>query len=86
MVGLVGIIEVLLMSNEINFQIKREIAIISEKKNGWSKQLNLISWNDGAPKYDIREWAPNHEKMGRGITLTAAETQTLLDALEGLDL
>lgn len=74
------------MDNEFKFEIKREIAVLSEKKNGWSKQLNLVSWNDGVPKYDIREWAPNHEKMGKGITLSAAETQSLLDALEGLDL
>ena len=86
MVDQAGIIEVLFMDNEFKFEIKREIAVLSEKKNGWSKQLNLVSWNDGVPKYDIREWAPNHEKMGKGITLSAAETQSLLDALEGLDL
>ncbi len=74
------------MDKEYKFEIKREIAVLSDKKNGWSKQLNLVSWNGGVPQYDIREWAPNHEKMGKGITLTAAETQTLLYALEELDL
>ena len=74
------------MDREFKYQIKREIAVLSEKGNGWSKQLNLISWNDGAPKYDIREWAPGRERMGKGVTLTAAEAQSLLDALEGLDL
>ena len=74
------------MANEIKYQIKKEIAILSEKTNGWSKQLNLVSWNDGTPKYDIREWAPERERMGKGITLTPAEVQSLLDALEKLDL
>lgn len=74
------------MDKEIKFQIKREISVLSEKANGWTKELNLVSWNGGAPKYDIREWAPNHENMGKGITLTAAEVQTLLDALENLEL
>ena len=45
-----------------------------------------LAWNDGKPKYDIREWAPNHEQMGKGVTLTPAEIQTLLDALEELDI
>ena len=74
------------MDKEFKFEIKREIAVLSEKSNGWSKQFNLISWNDGAPKYDIREWAPNREKAGRGITLSAAEAQSLLNALEDLEL
>ncbi len=81
-----GIIEVACMDKEIKYQIKREIAVLSEKTNGWTKQLNLVSWNGGAPKYDIREWAPDRENMGKGITLTAAEVQTLLDALENLEL
>lgn len=74
------------MAKEFKYQIKREIAVLSERKNGWSKELNLVSWNNGAPKYDIREWAPNREQAGKGITLTAAEAQSLLDALSGLDL
>ena len=74
------------MDKEIKYQIKREIAVLSERSNGWTKQLNLISWNNGTPKYDIREWAPEREKAGKGITLTAAEVQSLLDALEALDL
>jgi hypothetical protein len=46
------------------------------------KELNLISWNNGNPKYDIRDWAPNHEKMGKGITLTEAEAKALKGMLQ----
>ena len=74
------------MEKEVTYKIVKEIAVLSEKSNGWSKQLNLISWNDGEPKYDIRDWAPDREKMGKGITLTPAELQSLSEALEELDL
>ena len=44
--------------------------------------MNLVSWNDAAPKYDLREWAPDHEKMGKGITLTAEEAKQLYEILK----
>ena len=74
------------MEKEVTYKIVKEIAVLSEKSNGWSKQLNLISWNDGEPKYDIRDWAPERDKMGKGITLTPAELQSLSEALEELEL
>lgn len=66
---------------EIKFEIKEELGVLSESAKGWTKELNLISWNDGAPKYDLRDWAPNHEKMGKGITLSADEVQELYKLL-----
>lgn len=66
---------------DIKFEIKEEIGVLSESTKGWTKELNLISWNDGAPKYDLRDWAPNHEKMGKGITLSADEVQELYKLL-----
>lgn len=74
------------MDREITYNVVKEIAVLSEKSNGWTKQLNLISWNNGEPKYDIRDWAPEREKMGKGVTLTAAELQCLSDALAELEL
>ena len=61
--------------------IKYEIGVISESLKGWRKELNLVSWNGGEPKYDIRDWAPGHEKMGKGITLTKEEVQKLYKLL-----
>lgn len=63
--------------NQINYEIKEHIGIISENKNGWTKELNLVSWNDNDPKYDIRDWNPTHDKMSRGITLTEEEAYEL---------
>ena len=53
---------------------------------GWTKELNLISWNDRAPKYDIRDWAPDRAKMGKGVTVSADEVILLRDLLNELDL
>ena len=74
------------MEKEFTYKVIREIAVLSEKTNGWSKQLNLISWNDGEPKYDIRDWGPNREKMGKGVTLSPAELMSLSEALEEIEL
>ena len=67
---------------DIKFEIKKEIGVLSESAKGWTKELNLVSWNDGAPKYDLRDWAPDHEKMGKGITLTEDELKKLKELLE----
>lgn len=68
-----------LIVTEIKFKIIEQIKKLStNSKNGWSKELNLVSWNDAAPKYDLRNWSPDHKKMGRGITLTKDELQILL--------
>lgn len=69
---------------DIKYEIVQQIAVLSEGSKGWTKELNLISWNDREPKYDIREWSPGHEKMGKGVTLTMEEVKTLRDALAGL--
>lgn len=66
---------------EIKFEIVEEIGVLSENAKGWRKELNLISWNDAAPKYDIRDWAPDHEKMGKGVTLTKEEMEKLKEIL-----
>lgn len=66
---------------EIKFEIKENIGTLSESAKGWTKELNLVSWNGAAPKYDLRDWAPEHEKMGKGITLSADEVQKLYKLL-----
>ena len=66
---------------EFTYEIIEEVGVISENEKGWRKELNLISWNGGEPKYDIRDWAPDHEKMGKGVTLTAEEAKQLYLAL-----
>lgn len=67
------------MAGEIKYDIIEELGVLSENAKGWRKELNLISWNGAKPKYDIRDWAPEHEKMGKGVTLTEEELKALKD-------
>ena len=67
---------------EFKYEITQELGILSESKSGWTRELNLISWNGAEPKFDIRDWAPGHEKMGKGISLSADEIEKLKSILE----
>ncbi len=72
------------MAAELKYEIVETLGVLSENAKGWTKELNLIKWNDNAPKYDLRDWAPDHERMGKGITLSMDELATLKDILESL--
>ena len=67
---------------EIQYEIVKEIAVLSTGDSGYTKEINLISWNGKEPKYDIRSFSPNREKCGKGITLNADEAEALLKALQ----
>lgn len=67
---------------DIQYEIVKEIAVLSTGESGYTKEINLISWNGKEPKYDIRSFSPNREKCGKGVTLTEAEAEKLLVALE----
>ena len=67
---------------EIQYEIVKEIVVLSASDSGYTKKINLISWNGKEPKYDIRNFSPNREKCGKGITLTSDEAAALLKALE----
>ncbi|NFJ81254.1 hypothetical protein FDA84_00525 [Clostridium botulinum] len=71
---------------DIKFEIKDKLGVISESSKGWTKELNFISWNGKQAKYDLRDWAPEHEKMGKGITLSAEELKSLKEILNTMDL
>ncbi len=71
---------------EIKFEITKTIGIISESPKGWTKELNLVSWNDKEPKYDLREWNPDHDRMGKGITLTEEEMKKIKELLNANEL
>lgn len=66
---------------DFKYEIIEEIGVLSENAKGWRKELNKISWNGGTPKYDIRDWSPGHEKMGKGVTLTEEELSALKNLL-----
>lgn len=68
---------------ELKFEITERIGVLSENAKGWTKELNKVSWNEREPKYDLREWNPDHTRMGKGITLTDEEVETLKAILNG---
>jgi len=71
---------------DIKFEIIKKIGVLSKSGKGWAKELNLISWNDREPKYDIREWSPDGQTMGKGVTLSKEELVALRDMLNNMDL
>lgn len=72
--------------SDIKYEIIKNIAVLSTSASGWSKELNLISWNDREPKYDLRDWSSDHSKMGKGVTLTKEDLLALKDLLNNIDL
>lgn len=66
----------------ITFRMEKPIAVLSRNERGYTRELNLVSWNGADPKYDIRNWHPGREKCGKGITLTEEETRALMNALK----
>lgn len=70
--------------SEIKFEIIKNIGVLSKSASGWAKELNLISWNDRDPKYDLRDWSADHEKMGKGVTLSQEELSALKELLNTL--
>lgn len=70
----------------IKFEIQANLGTISEGAKGWKKELNLISWNGRDSKYDLRDWDQDHEKMGKGVTLSKDELIQLKEILNGMDL
>lgn len=70
---------------EIKYEITKELGVISEATRGWTRELNLVSWNDREPKYDIRDWSPDHTRMSKGISLTEEEMKKLIELFNSRD-
>ena len=70
---------------DIKYEIVEHIGVLSENAKGWKKELNLISWNEREPKYDIRDWDQEHEKMGKGVTLRKDEISVLQTLIKNIE-
>lgn len=70
---------------EITFKITKELGVISETSKGWTRELNMVSWNEHEPKYDIRDWSPDHTRMSKGVGLTEEEMKKLVELFEARD-
>ena len=74
------------MKNErFSYKVIANVGTLAQYPNGWSKEVNIVSWNEGPAKMDIRDWSEDHEKMSRGITLTADEAQRLIESVQARD-
>lgn len=71
--------------SEIKYEILKTVGVLSKSASGWAKELNLISWNDREPKYDLRDWSADHTKMGKGVTLSAEELEALKSLLNSME-
>lgn len=69
----------------IVYDIKKKLGVISKSGNGWTKEMNLVSWNGGEPRYELRSWSPDHRRMGRGISLDVEEIVSLREILVELE-
>ena len=78
--------EVNTMNNErISYKVIANVGTLAKYPTGWSKEVNIVSWNEGPAKLDIRDWSPEHDKMSRGITLNPDEVQRLIDSVHSRD-
>lgn len=66
---------------EVTYEITEELGVLSENSRGWTKELNMVSWNGAEAKFDIREWDPDKKRMSRGITLSWDEAEILNELL-----
>lgn len=71
---------------ELKYEVVQTIGTFGDNGKGWNRELNLVSWNDREPKYDIRDWNADHTRMSKGITLTADELAALKELLNSMDL
>ena len=69
---------------EIKYEITEPLGVISETARGWTREVNMISWNGREPKVDIRDWSPEHDKMSKGLTFTKDELVELTKIVEKL--
>ena len=73
-------------NNPISFEIIESIGVLSKSDGGWIRELNIVSWNSMEPKFDIRDWNEEHNKMSKGITLRKEEMENLVKLYKEYDL
>lgn len=50
---------------ELKYEIVKECGVLSQSPSGWTKELNLVSWNDAPPNCDARMGAGSHQNGQR---------------------
>jgi len=72
--------------DDINYEIVMQLGVLSQSGSGWTKEVNLVSWNERDPKYYVRDWSADGEKMGKGVTLSKEELLALKGLLSKIEL
>ena len=68
-------------NREIEYKLVEKLGVLDTHKSGWAREVNIVAWNGKPPKFDIRDWDPEHERMSRGITLHEREAVKLAKIL-----
>ena len=71
---------------ELKYEITQKVGVLSESNRGWTKELKYVSWNEREARLDLREWSPNHDRMGKGVTLSKEEAVKLKELLNSIEL
>jgi hypothetical protein len=71
--------------SEIKYEILKQVGVLSRSASGWTKELNLVSWNEREAKYDLRDWSPDRKRRGKGVTLSVEELLALKEMLATLE-
>jgi len=72
--------------DDITFEIMEHIGVISRYPTGWAKELNMVRWNGGSVRADLRDWDEDHEHMSRGVTLHQEEAKKLYELLGSMEI
>ncbi len=71
-------------AREFSFRVEEHLGTLGTDRRGWTKELNVVSWNRAEPKYDIRDWNPEHDQMARGVTLRKEEMRKLQELIKDI--
>lgn len=70
--------------NRFKYKLIKKVGVISRNQAGWTKEVNIVSYNDKKSVIDIRIWSPNN-KMSRGITIDKKDLKTLINLLKKVE-
>ena len=68
--------------NGFTFEIVEHICVLGKgREEGYTKELNYVSFRGLPPKWDVREWNSDHTRMTKGITCTWDEMRKRIEAM-----
>lgn len=71
---------------DFSVQVLQHLGVLGYGTKGWSKQVNIVSWNGEQATLDIRSWSYDQTHQGKGISLKRDEAIRLRDTLNAMNL